>query len=169
MTNPGHIDPGYSGGLQFTVINMGREDYVLRTKDLIVTVLIFKLDTASIADYSVRHPIPVVAKIDQSELDRLSPDFIDVQKRATSIAKRTLGIATVGASILTVLLSLLVNAIEKRVDGVDELKNRVTQVEDQNASLSKELSDTRDQLKSQMDLERRIILLESKKTVGTSK
>jgi dCTP deaminase len=42
MTNPGHIDPGYSGKLQFTVINMGREDYVLRRKDLIVTLLIFK-------------------------------------------------------------------------------------------------------------------------------
>jgi dCTP deaminase len=37
MTNPGHIDPGYSGKLQFTVINMGRESYVLRRKDLIVT------------------------------------------------------------------------------------------------------------------------------------
>jgi len=78
MTNPGHIDPGYSGRLQFTVINMGREDYVLRSNDLIVTVLIFKLANEADTNYSVRNPGPEYS-ITQTDIDRLSPDFVDVR------------------------------------------------------------------------------------------
>jgi deoxycytidine triphosphate deaminase len=47
MTNPGHIDPGYSGPLRFTVINMGKSSYVLRRNDAIVTVLFIQLQSVT--------------------------------------------------------------------------------------------------------------------------
>ena len=54
MTNPGHVDPGYKGPLHFTVINMGSKDYVFRRRDPIVTILLFRLDHASGADWTSR-------------------------------------------------------------------------------------------------------------------
>jgi deoxycytidine triphosphate deaminase len=54
MTNPGHIDPGYSGKLSFTLINMGRHKVAINQGDPILTLLIFKFDTAVQADYAGR-------------------------------------------------------------------------------------------------------------------
>jgi dCTP deaminase len=170
MTNPGHVDPGYSGPLQFTVINMGREDYVLRRKDLIVTLLIFKLAARVNADYAERNPGSQAATIAQSNIDLLSPDFVDVQKRATQIARKTLGYATIGATILAVILGWAFNAIDKRLEGIDEMKLRLTRVEDLNSSLAKDLQATREQLERRMDVDRRLTTIESQnKPKGASK
>jgi len=136
MTNPGHIDPGFTGTLQFTVINMGRENYVLRKNDLIVTLLIFKLASEVGADYSSRRKDKNPSMIEQVDIDTLSPDFVDVQKRASSIAKKTLGWTTLGASVLAVVLGWAFTQIDKRLNGFDEIQNRLTRVEDENLNLS---------------------------------
>jgi deoxycytidine triphosphate deaminase len=161
MTNPGHIDPGYSGQLQFTVINMGREEYVLRRRDPIVTLLIFKLAVAVDADYATRHPSTATFAIEQRNIDRLSPDFVDVQKRATHIARKTLGYTTVGATILAIFLGWAFNAIDKRLEGIDDMKGRLTRVEDLNTSLAKELQNTREQLEKRIELDHRLAIVES--------
>lgn len=44
MTNPGHVDPGFIGHLQFTLINMGKDRFTLAQADRIVTLLLFELD-----------------------------------------------------------------------------------------------------------------------------
>jgi deoxycytidine triphosphate deaminase len=195
MTNPGHIDPGYSGKLQFTVINMGREDYVLRSRDLIVTILIFKLPTKANTDYGARHSKPAgstvvevqqpAASIDrlifklatkvvahfaprgvasssiaQDDIDRLSPDFVDVQRRATSIARKTLGYSTVGASVLAILLSWGVNVAEERFGRMSKMEARLMQVEAKDSSLAKELQSTKEQLAKQLDVDNRLTKLE---------
>jgi dCTP deaminase len=167
MTNPGHIDPGYSGKLRFTVINMGRETFVLRSKDLIVTLLIFKLDSSVDSDYKTRHPNSVYREIEQQQIDALSPDFLDVEKRARSIAKRTLGLAGIIATILAGLSTWAVNALNKRVEVVDELKVRLTRIEDANMNLSSELRSTKEQLEKQIDVERRLAVLEAKSRAKT--
>lgn len=170
MTNPGHIDPGYSGTLQFTVINMGRGDYVLRRKDLIVTLLIFKLAGQVDADYGARNPGAAASSITQANIDLLSPDFIDVRKRATSIARKTLGFATVVGTVLAVLLTWAVNAISKRTEGIDDMKARLTRVEDTNTNLARELQTTREQLERQMELDHRVSTIEiQSKSKGASK
>lgn len=86
MTNPGHVDPGYHGNLSFTVINMGSKPYSLRTGDKIVTLLLFKTSVAAVKGYSSLVP-PPHGKITDELLDRLSPDFLDVEKRAADAAK----------------------------------------------------------------------------------
>lgn len=207
MTNPGHIDPGYSGTLQFTVINMGREDYVLRCRDLIVTLLIFKLDTRVDADYSARHQKlatstmadsrqrdprvarlifdvankiaahygarlakPGTDKITQSDIDRLSPDFVDVQRRATGIARKTLGYSTVGASVLAILLSWGVNVAEERIGGMNRIETRLASVEAANSSLAKDLAATKDLMEKRMEINNRLTKLElENKQKGASK
>jgi dCTP deaminase len=162
MTNPGHIDPGFSGPLQFTVINMGREDYILQAKALIVTLLIFKLSTQVNADYSSRRQGHIALTIEQPNIDILSPDFVDVQKRATDIARKTLGYATVGATVLAVVLGWAFNALERRLEGIDDITTRLTRLEDENTSLTNELKGTKEQLESKMDLDRRLGKIESK-------
>jgi dCTP deaminase len=98
MTNPGHVDPGYEGGLSFTVINMGREPFPLQRGNLIVTLVFFKLDAPSSCDYSERHPAPVppltpdqeqkrLDRLKQQRLDRLAPDMLDVNERIRKITK----------------------------------------------------------------------------------
>ena len=43
MTNPGHMDPGFSGHLAFTLINMGREDYPLVEGRKLVSLLLVRM------------------------------------------------------------------------------------------------------------------------------
>ena len=40
-TNPGHVDPGYSGRLRFAVINMGKATYTLRRGAIIASLFFF--------------------------------------------------------------------------------------------------------------------------------
>jgi dCTP deaminase len=174
MTNPGHIDPGYSGKLQFTVINMGREDYILRRRDIIVTVLILKLSAAVGTDYAARHPASASARatasrIEQNNIDRLSPDFVDVSKRAKSIAQKTLGYATVGATVLAILVGWLFNAIDKRMEGIDQIQSNLLKLEDSNKSLTDELHLTKEQLEKQLDLDRRLSAIEQEKRAPESR
>jgi len=43
VLNPGHIDPGYRGVLAIKLLNLQRADYIVRLKDLIFTVVFYKL------------------------------------------------------------------------------------------------------------------------------
>jgi deoxycytidine triphosphate deaminase len=66
VTNPGHVDPGYEGPMHFTVINMGRQPYVLRVSDPICTLLLFELDSPVAADLL----IPVMWALDSGDVGR---------------------------------------------------------------------------------------------------
>jgi hypothetical protein len=100
------------------------------------------------------------ANILQEEIDRLSPDFIDVQKRATTIAKRTLRNAAVGASILALVLSWGFNWFEKRFEGIDGVKQDVMKLQSANNRLGEDLITTKAQLEKQIALEGRIERIE---------
>lgn len=94
ITNMGHVDPGYSGHLHFTAINMGKEPYSFRVNDTICSMIFFKL-SQSVRPYGKEHfrtiksskedlHIPVVVS---NYFPKLARDFVDVEKRAQSIAK----------------------------------------------------------------------------------
>jgi dCTP deaminase len=110
MTNPGHIDPGYEGPLHCTVINMGHDSYQLRRGSEIMRVLFFELD-----DVAQAVPIPaglppprnVPNPITNELLSRLSIDFVDVEKRAQSIANKALGWATLIAAVIPIVTVLV--------------------------------------------------------------
>jgi deoxycytidine triphosphate deaminase len=86
MTNPGHVDPGYQGPMRFTVINMGSQDYVLRKSDAIVTLLLLRLSGEAKVDWLARRNGRPGGQPTQKDFDRLSADFLDVDRRATAIA-----------------------------------------------------------------------------------
>ena len=88
MTNPGHVDPGYSGRLSFTLINMGRSSCSLTLGAPIVTLLVFQLEQAAQVPYNSRtkstrasgSPLGGV-------LNDLSPDFANFVERTQELAK----------------------------------------------------------------------------------
>ena len=47
VTNPGHVDPGYSGTLRLTLINMGRSEFPLREGLPIISLLLFRFGDAT--------------------------------------------------------------------------------------------------------------------------
>lgn len=89
MTNPGHIDPGYSGPLSVTAINMGRRPFPITSGNKLMTLVVFDLGTNAEEDYEERIPGLAPSKITQERLDNLSYDFLDVTDRSKSIARNT--------------------------------------------------------------------------------
>src|SRR5574341_452093 len=107
MTNPGHIDPGYRGPMRFTVINMGKEPYHLKKGDRIVTILLLQLSGAAHKDWSARRGDKPPSPVAQRDLERLSPDFLDVEVRAVEKAKTEVQKAGLKAQLLQVWVPIL--------------------------------------------------------------
>jgi len=143
MTNPGHVDPGYEGVMRFAVINMAREPYSLRRGDRIATLLLFDLEHAVHSDWRRRNPggeVKGPSPISQANIDRLSKDFVDVEKRARKIAtEKGVQWTLIVTSVVAILVALFqalggghlfygsdIEALEKRQDIVEyDVKNRV--------------------------------------------
>lgn len=107
MTNPGHVDPGYHGMLRFTIINMGRQEYVLESGARICTLLIYRSSKPT-ADYKARHheleqaTFPNVRGL-REMLESLSSDFLNVDERAKKAALAQLPWWTVmGAGLVAI-------------------------------------------------------------------
>lgn len=118
MTNPGHVDPGYAGPMRFTVINMGSQDYILRRGDEIVTMLLIELSGSAQRDWLVRHNGNPAGLPSQDDIDRLSADFLDVDRRAAHISQRTVRDAELDikirqwrAPIITAIIALLATTL----------------------------------------------------------
>jgi len=90
MTNPGHIDPGFKGKLGFTLINMGREPFVLSTGETIVTLLVIRLATAPNKDFIQRRPKFTAKEPTALDLYRLGRDFLDFDQRARKAVETTI-------------------------------------------------------------------------------
>ncbi|MCD6050926.1 MAG: hypothetical protein K0Q55_2329, partial [Verrucomicrobia bacterium] len=90
MTNPGHVDPGYSGPLRFTIINMGREHYPIECGGVIATLLLFRLESAVCQDWSQRNSGKKGKPPTSKDANRLSHDFLEVDERAKKEANNVL-------------------------------------------------------------------------------
>jgi dCTP deaminase len=91
MTNPGHVDPGYSGQMSFTVINMGSEPYSLVRGNKVVTLLFFKLQPGAQKSLGQREAgsaaaTATTAKVEDL-LSRLSADFLNISGRVHDAAQ----------------------------------------------------------------------------------
>lgn len=166
MTNPGHIDPGFSGKLRFTVINMSAEPFPLRRDDAIVTLIIHLLDTPVAHDFTARRVaagLGVLPDPSWDDVNRLAKDFVDVEARSQRIASaevqtaqdklnrldnRTKFFTALAAAlgvIGTVLVGWLtgmqsvrsdVNDLKSKIDVV-ELKNEIRSLQERVAVLEK--------------------------------
>jgi dCTP deaminase len=112
MTNPGHIDPGYNGPLHCNVINMAHQSFHLERGDPIMRILVFEMasgDSPTDPYYSRAHltsdqigPSPITAEL----LDRLSVDFVDVEKRSVEAAERQINKTQIRANWIPVLAAI---------------------------------------------------------------
>ena len=178
MTNPGHVDPGYEGVMRFTVINMAREAYSLRSGDRIVTLLLFELEKAVRSDWRKRNPggeAKGPSPISQATINRLSKDFVDVERRAKKIAKAK---GVQWTLIVTAVVTLLGALFQSLAGGhlfygadIEELKRRQEIVEydlKNRVDVERKLQDFENRLK---DLEhaKSSAITEQKKTPGLGK
>src|ERR1044072_4165981 len=162
MTNPGHIDPGYHGKMRFTLINMAKEIYWLERGKPIVTLCMFKLSAGPSCDFRERRQcVPAAAPsslrnkfyealariwrfgrqpstmVIQPTLDRLSADFVNVERRARTVAKgifaKTTTISVLAAALITAGGSLLTT----RVSQSQEIKGLHDQIDRIEADMRK--------------------------------
>lgn len=95
MTNPGQVDPGYQGRLRFTVINMGRKDFIFRQGDVIVSLILMRLKSPAQVDWLARHTGHQGGPIVWENLNRVADDFVEVEERARNVAKEEVAKADV--------------------------------------------------------------------------
>jgi dCTP deaminase len=159
MTNPGHIDPGYTGHLTFTVINMGREPYPLKSGEVVVTILLFKLSSPVRAGWSQRRNGAEGLGVTEDVLSALSADFVDVERRARKVAKKQ-GRKTAAVVALAPVLVGLLALLGVFLATVASTNQKVF-------DLSEKLSVTQERL-NRLDLERRMKQLEQQTSQTTS-
>ncbi len=157
MTNPGHVDPGYEGVMRFTVINMAKEAYHLKRGDRIVRLLLFRMDKAAHADWRQRNPEGSHPPA-QTEINLLSEDFVDVEKRAERIARKhgakVSALIAGGLTLLTAFLGLVSSGHLFRNADIEDLKKRQVIVDydlKNRVDVERKLQDFENRLK---DLER---------------
>lgn len=103
MTNPGHIDPGYSGKLTVCLINMGRDTVTMEQRSVVATLLLFKLSSSS-AGYQ-KGP---GTGANLTQLSKLSKDFANISERSYEYIKRAIWGHFVSAlTILSLAFGLL--------------------------------------------------------------
>ena len=138
MTNPGHVDPGYEGPMHFTVINMAREDFVLTIGQRICTLLFFELDSGVASDWKTRNP--PVKDLTAEDVNRLARDFVNVEKRATKIAKRAVRKAEWFAAGIAAVVTLLSQFVPYWVTRAEDLKKNYAVLESRVDYLQKEVN-----------------------------
>lgn len=124
MTNPGHVDPGFSGRLRFTVINMAKDELTLTGGARIVTLLLFQLDPASHADWRKRTGLSKAASPTERQVNRLSADFLDVSQRAKTAAagaERTTRAMGLGVPVLVALVAIIGTFLTTRAATNDKI------------------------------------------------
>ncbi len=150
----GHVDPGFSGPLRMTIINMGRNRYEVKSGDVIVTVLLFRLDTP--VDVGLRDRTGGPPPYEEGrDTKHLSPDFLDIERRASCIAVETTKAVLRGSgwirAFVTLFLPIIVGilaalityyiSVESRLSGLEveskmftehrEFDGRISQLESQ--------------------------------------
>jgi dCTP deaminase len=105
-TNPGHVDPDYKGFLHLTVVNMGKEPFGIKRGDRMMRLLLFRL-----SDMTSFRLDEMASPVNQELLDRLSSDFMDVERRGQQIAQKIVQDAEVKIKSRQVWIPLVVGSV----------------------------------------------------------
>lgn len=133
MTNPGHVDPNYNGELHLTVINMGREPYTLKNGDRLLRVMVFELDRPTTMPVSGANPL------NEELLERLSPDFLDVNERVDAAAKKAIDASDRRNALRQAVMPLMVAVVTAALtygSGYLKFDERIARIETMNKDLN---------------------------------
>lgn len=161
MTNPGHVDPGFKGQLHVTVINMGREPYVLVRKERLLRALIFKLAK------DAQKPAKAAAALDNENLDRLSPDFLSVNTRVLEATKREIdsairanGWLQYGLPALAAIVGAALSGYWTNLSNTKDFERRIAAIEAQGEKVNADVRLLK--LEAEFPTEDRLETLENK-------
>lgn len=107
----GHIDPGFSGKLRMTLINMGRDPYLMKKGDTVATILLFKLQKSCAYGLRQRQGLqPYTGGLE--DIRHLAPDFLNISRTVKELAKaeteRALGTSGWRYAFLVLFLPIVV-------------------------------------------------------------
>ena len=162
MTNPGHIDPGYQGPLRFTLINMSRKKFPLRAGDKIVTLILIKMHREAEKGWFERNE-EKSKKPDKEQVNRLAPDFGDIENRAIKISKKEINkahlkslwvpvIAAVIAGVIT-LISTYLTVFKQPIKDLETAKSDIKAITANLQEVENVKTDIAD-LKAKLDIEK---------------
>jgi dCTP deaminase len=137
MTNPGHIDPGFRGHLTFTLINMGKDPFTIKCDDIIFTTLWVRLSSSVEKDYYSRSA--VVPGVKEENVDVLSKDFLNVDKRSKEIANKRIALA----STIALLISTLGLGVQYYFSSHGAIKNEVTELSKKVAVIESKMEESK--------------------------
>ena len=140
ITNLGHIDPGYDGTIRFTLVNMGKKAYSLKTRDVIHTMLFFKLALAPNKCFRERNPSITqpdgLQGVNAELLSSLNTDFLNVRERAKNAAKiavnvqipRWTMIGTIAVAVIAAIFNY--NSFSSKLDAFDKkIEEKLSSIE----------------------------------------
>ena len=99
-------------------------------------------------------------KVTQEDIDILSADFVDVERRAKKRAMKILAWTTLVASFFAALFTYGTNFVQNRFLRIEEIDTKLVQLQDANARLEGDLQSTKADLEKEVGLERRLDELE---------
>ena len=107
----GHIDPGFDKNIRLTLINMGRDPYLLKSGDVVGTVLVFRLHKECAYGLNQRQGLqPYLGGLD--DIRHLSPDFLNITQTVKALAKteteRALGVSGWRYAFYSLFLPILI-------------------------------------------------------------
>jgi deoxycytidine triphosphate deaminase len=143
VLDTGHIDPGFQGKLRLTLINMGKHPYELRTGDPVATVLIFRLEKSVEFGLKDRKDDKAPYEGGLDDINCLSPDFLNIQKRAINTARKEAKQA-VGQSgwrfvFVSVFLPIILGILTAWVTYLVTFENRLRAIENQSTAFGSNL------------------------------
>jgi deoxycytidine triphosphate deaminase len=88
MLDIAHVDPGFTGMLSFTVINVGAQEIHLSVGNLIATLIFFDVSPEVEIDYSQLKPDEKTYLGAADDIKCLAPDLLDIKKQAEGVARK---------------------------------------------------------------------------------
>lgn len=99
ITNFGHVDPGFSGHLQYTIINFGPDDFRVVRGQRIACLLLIKLSEAADPDWSAQTKHLVTSP--RSHASVLNRDFLDIDRRISQLIETNVSRAVMRKDMVT--------------------------------------------------------------------
>lgn len=162
MTNPGHVDPGSKGPLHFAVINMGKEDISLRKGDRIFSLILIMLHENVHKNLKDRSGGNVDSLYSVSEqLEKLSYDFLNIEERATAIARKEVKREGVKALILPPIIAAIIVALGSWFSLYTPFQQKINKIEKDLSVISQQI-DNKDIQTKVGEIEKEIENLKSK-------
>ncbi len=109
LANPGILDPGYSGNLRLTLINISKEKKKIMARDKIGTILLFKLNHEPKKSRNDR--INNDSNDMKSVLSSLPLDFLRIDKRSKKIVNKKIRDANIIITTVSTILAVILGSV----------------------------------------------------------